>query len=335
MQPYALFSWYVEHSRLMLAYQCIIFTVLGAYAWWKQGREHFLTETIMFACAIVTFFIGAEIDRQEPLGTISSNRVLYRDWAAILSLSVWIHLLGIARSVWVQIRSWEYGVDKNSLQAVTRAVKEYPERPKKRARSGKEAVSAALAKVTSAAKKLVRLLVVLLLVGGCSRATPQKDLSYLPYVTANGQPTKFRCAYNLEAEVMGKIFATSDWQRRPSPRCHPLLALAAQRKADSMLQERYFSHTFPDGTSANANVRRTGYTLPDWYQINDNNVESIGLNYPTPQAMFDAWLTGDLHRRHIAGEHSFFQEQNCFGMGYTKGPANSGIYYVVITAPCN
>lgn len=134
------------------------------------------------------------------------------------------------------------------------------------------------------------------------------------------------------AQQMAHIFMTAEWQQRVNPQPHPLLMKAAQFKADDMLKWRYFAHMSLIGIMPNANVMNTGYPLP--YDRHENNVESIGLNYNTPEDMFAAWLTGATHARHITGSHEFFRNQECFGTGYAEGPEDAGKYYVLVSAPC-
>lgn len=159
---------------------------------------------------------------------------------------------------------------------------------------------------------------------------------YLPLVNqkkVNASPYA-DCVKNETAAEMARVFVESDWQQRENPQCHPLLALAAQNKAEDMLLWRYFAHMSLVGIMPNNNVLMTGYPLPAWYDRHANNVESIGLNYNTPEDMFNAWRTGTNHERHITGSHEFFRKQECFGCGYVKGPEDAGIYYVLVTAPC-
>ena len=66
-----------------------------------------------------------------------------------------------------------------------------------------------------------------------------------------------------DEDLLFEIIQNSPYQGRKSMSRHPLLNNAAQAKAEDMANKNYFSHTSPDGISANQNVRNIGYILPD------------------------------------------------------------------------
>jgi hypothetical protein len=163
-----------------------------------------------------------------------------------------------------------------------------------------------------------------------------RSVGYFP-IAGKSKP---KPAPDGEAEIarvrgeMMRVFTESEWQQRANPTAHPLLMLAAQRKAEDMLKWRYFNHMSQTGIMPNNNVLLTGYPLPAWYDRHENNVESIALNLPNAEAVFAAWMTSETHARHATGSHEFFRNQNCFGVGYIRGPEDSGAYYVLVSAPC-
>lgn len=157
--------------------------------------------------------------------------------------------------------------------------------------------------------------------------------TFVPLTAKSGLFSEDECSLNPTAAYTLRLIREASWQRRDELACHPLLALAAQRKAQDMLNRRYFGHTSPTGMTANQNVLSVGYPLPDYYVL-DNNVESIGLNFPSPQAMIDAWAFSPSHGPHLTGSHAFFAEQTCGGVGFAQGAASRGVYYVFISAPC-
>lgn len=138
---------------------------------------------------------------------------------------------------------------------------------------------------------------------------------------------------SLRAALLSAFINGEFPQGRPSVSPVAHLMVAAQDKAMDMLLRRYFGHTSPTGVSANQNVRNHGYILPNHYGVNDNNVESIALNYRTAEAVIGAWLSGDLHRRHVTASHPFFAEQVYIGIGVAWGEGDSGVYVVFISAP--
>lgn len=159
--------------------------------------------------------------------------------------------------------------------------------------------------------------------------------AYIPLISVPIVAEFLPCAQNETALRMAVTFATAPWQQRIRPRCEPLLALAAQRKAEDFARNGYVAHTSPAGVSANANVRSAGWMLPDWYPADGNNVESIAAGYSTVEQVYTAWQSSFLHWRHIAGEHEFFRLQTCFGTAYHYAPGvGFQHYFVLVSAPC-
>lgn len=118
-----------------------------------------------------------------------------------------------------------------------------------------------------------------------------------------------------------------------------LLAEAAQNKADDMVVRHYFSHTSPDGISANQNIRNTGYILPDWYPVDSNNCESLAwINGNDPgktliQTTIDLWANSPAHVDHVFGRTDFYKGQECIGVG--KAVTDTGkTIFTFLSAPC-
>lgn len=164
-------------------------------------------------------------------------------------------------------------------------------------------------------------------------AMPESDMRLDLYFPIAGKKIQPVVEVDVRAEMI-RIFVESEWQQRENPHTHPLLMAAAQAKAEDMLRWRYAAHMSPIGIMPNNNLLLHGYPLPADWDSHANNVESFALNYPTAQAVFDAWATSESHWRHITGSHEFFKAQECFGVGYIKGPEDSGAYYVLVSAPC-
>lgn len=118
-------------------------------------------------------------------------------------------------------------------------------------------------------------------------------------------------------------------------RRHPLLDIAAEKKAQDMATNHYFAHTSPLGVSANQNVRNVAYPLPDWYPANGNNVESLYIGADEPEDAAKAWWNSDQHRTHVYAQDEFFQNQNCIGVAYAPHPTEPHYgYWTFISAPC-
>lgn len=159
--------------------------------------------------------------------------------------------------------------------------------------------------------------------------------AYLPLAQSPIVAEFLPCAQNETSLRMAVIFATAAWQRRINPRCEPLLALAAQRKAEDFARYDYAAHMSLIGVSPNQNVRNTGYALPDWYAKDANNVESFAAGYQTVEEVYAAWSTSFLHWQHVSGSAEFFRLQTCYGTGAARTDAPGFHYfYVLISAPC-
>ena len=102
-----------------------------------------------------------------------------------------------------------------------------------------------------------------------------------------------------------------------------------------MSGSEYFGHVNPDGYGPNYLVRQAGYPLPTWYDPapDGNNIESIAAGYPTPDAVWNAWMTSPAHRNHLLGLDPFWADQIEYGIGYVYDPESDyDHYWVVITA---
>ncbi len=77
---------------------------------------------------------------------------------------------------------------------------------------------------------------------------------------------------------------------RPAPalQLDSLLEKVAQRHADDMQQNRFFSHDSEDGTIFSRRITRAGY---HWQVVGEN----IAMGYPTPEAVVKAWRTSRDH----------------------------------------
>lgn len=75
------------------------------------------------------------------------------------------------------------------------------------------------------------------------------------------------------------------------------LALAAQRHAEDMVDQDYFSHDSLDGRSFSDRIRETDYDASP-------RGENIAAGQQTPVAVMEAWMNSDGHRRNILAEGS-------------------------------
>jgi len=71
-----------------------------------------------------------------------------------------------------------------------------------------------------------------------------------------------------------------------------LLETAAADHATDMFQNKYFSHTSPDGSGAGARIERSGY---HWMTYGEN----IGSGYKNEHEVIDGWLQSVYHCKNI------------------------------------
>jgi uncharacterized protein YkwD len=75
------------------------------------------------------------------------------------------------------------------------------------------------------------------------------------------------------------------------------LAQAARGHAHDMAQHKYFSHTSPNGDGLSDRLRAAGYGRPgDGWRAGEDIGWGTGAR-ATPNALVDAWLDSDGHRR--------------------------------------
>ena len=86
----------------------------------------------------------------------------------------------------------------------------------------------------------------------------------------------------------------------PSPR----LGDAARAHARHMIQHRFVSHISPEGLQPSNRVDQAGIV---WDIVSEN----VGSAYPSPQAMFEAWLRSPDHRANIESDRFTYA-----GVGY-------------------
>jgi uncharacterized protein YkwD len=149
---------------------------------------------------------------------------------------------------------------------------------------------------------------------------------YMPIVATTGP-----CGMNAEETQLAALFLADANQQRKNPQCDVHLVNAAQYRARDMAEKGYFSHKDLDGYYANQWAIRFGCRLPTGYPSNENNIESIGLNYPTPSDAWAGWLNSSAHRTHVLGTISFFAAQRLYGFGVVT--SSYGKVYVILTTP--
>lgn len=141
---------------------------------------------------------------------------------------------------------------------------------------------------------------------------------------------------NGPAGELARVMYTHSEQQRAEMNCHPILAQAAQEKAQDMAARDYFGHQTPEGIGPNRWVIETGFVLPDYYGAEDdaNSIESIGAGTGDLDEVWALWMAFETHRTHLLGLDPFFAAQIAYGIGYVHVPDSLyGHYWVVLTAP--
>jgi uncharacterized protein YkwD len=80
---------------------------------------------------------------------------------------------------------------------------------------------------------------------------------------------------------------------------NPKLADAARKHATDMVQQHFFSHVSPGGTTATARVRSTGYLSGAGRpQVGENIAWGSGT-FSTPAAIVQSWMNSRGHRQNV------------------------------------
>ncbi len=188
-------------------------------------------------------------------------------------------------------------------------------------------------------QRLISLLVISLIFSNAAALPSQ--LGTIPPVTEPSRQTEHQlyfphidvvpeCATNMVADKLEQLMRDDAQQERPIVLCDKRLVIAAQRRAEDMVHNRYFSHVDLSGHQANWWAIRAGCNLPTYYTPDGNNIESIGLNFINAD---DAWAGLKLsppHRNHILGIHPFFKKQIYVGTGYAE--STWGRVYVILSS---
>lgn len=152
---------------------------------------------------------------------------------------------------------------------------------------------------------------------------------YLPVIQAR---TNWGCGITAEGAKLVILFLTDPGQQRVNPYCDIRLARLAQFRAEDMIARKYIGHINPDGWAPNHWLALYGCAPPDYYPVNGNTIESLALNYPTPEATWAALKASEGHRMHVLGELGTFRDQRAFGVGYAE--SEWGEVTVVVSSIC-
>lgn len=158
---------------------------------------------------------------------------------------------------------------------------------------------------------------------------------FMPTIYGN---SVFPCNMEYNEYELFKLIKNHPEQKRKTLTCNEILCQVARNKAIDMVENGYVGHVDPDGYGMNFYVRQAGYELPGMYEKHDtaNNIESLGVSYYTPESVFLGLMNSPMHKQHIMGLISFFEDQINIGIGCYRNrnvPHRHKIAWVILTAP--
>ncbi len=139
-----------------------------------------------------------------------------------------------------------------------------------------------------------------------------------PTIQAQAQPTVASPSTNpFEQELLRLTNAERARAGLPPLRLAAKLSQAAQRHAEDMVRNRFFSHTGSDGSTLVDRARAVGYN----YSMVGENIAAGGA---TPAATMRQWMNSPGHRQNILNRR--FTE---IGFGYVSAPSDRYRHYWV------
>lgn len=126
-------------------------------------------------------------------------------------------------------------------------------------------------------------------------------------IHSDGQPRVLGYATSISAETLLKD--TNDYRSRSNvSTLHENEALdrAAQAKADSMIEQNYWSHVAPDGTTPWYYFQKVGYNY-------SAAGENLAYGFATADQVITAWMNSQEHRDNVLGNYQDV------GFGFANG----------------
>ncbi len=158
--------------------------------------------------------------------------------------------------------------------------------------------------------KVLIAVVLLLNLLGCTPDSFNESIPDEPVVTTSTAfTTTFLDAVN-DYRASGCTCGVQFMPPAPALQWDNQLTVAAQRHANDMADNDFFSHTGSDGSSSSERVTQSGY---NWQRVGEN----IAFGYTDIQAVVEAWITSEGHCR------------NMMNASFTEmGAAQDGKYWV-------
>ncbi len=109
----------------------------------------------------------------------------------------------------------------------------------------------------------------------------------------------------MNAETISKLV---NEERAVGLRYNPLLSRSAQAKADNMVCQGFFEHSYPNGSRFSADIDNSGYRY-------SYAGENLAIAYESEEELVDAWMKSEPHMRNILDNR--FSE---YGIGIAEKP---------------
>lgn len=157
-------------------------------------------------------------------------------------------------------------------------------------------------------------------------------MRYVLYAPIMAHQKDYPCYMAPFAAGVFDLMIHDKQQNRRNPDCSDTLTRVAQGRAEDMVKRKYFDHFTPEGYGPNHWIYLVG-CLPDYYPPNGNTTESIGLNWPSPDAAWNAFMRSRPHEFHLRGLHPEFAKQVRLGIGYATS-AERKVLVILTTIVC-
>ena len=137
------------------------------------------------------------------------------------------------------------------------------------------------------------------------------------------------CGLNNKSKQLAQLVIEADNQQRKTLTCNKKLAQAAYQKAKEMAEVQKVAHNI-NYISPNELLAKAGIELPYSYNKIGNQVEAVSGGMRTSQESFDHFMSSEIHKTHLLGEHDFYQKQDQIGVGHYIDKSKKHVDYWVV-----
>jgi hypothetical protein len=153
---------------------------------------------------------------------------------------------------------------------------------------------------------------------------------YFPFIAI--APTPLIAGLTPTCAAFLRLLLDDDRQEHPSLTVCASLILSATRRAEGLANGQPWSHCDAQNICSNAYARDAGCVLPDWYQPNGNQVETLGAGSDNVLAIYEALTGSEKHSEALFGR-GWFRHQTHIGIAMATGGVY-GWYWVFHLAKC-